>query len=70
MIQDLFLSGDRAGAVQAVSDDLVDELALIGPRGHVAEQLAQWRTGPISTLIVEPTTDAAIEQIAEIWAAL
>lgn len=67
VIQDLFLSGDRAGATAAVSDQLVDELALVGPAGHIAEQIASWRDGPITTLIVEPTRDEAIEQIAEIW---
>ncbi len=67
VIQDRFLSGDRGGAVEAVSDELVDDLALVGPAGHVAEQLAVWREGPITTLIVEPTHGAAIDQIAEIW---
>ena len=66
-IQSLFLSGDRAGATAAVSDALVDELALVGPREHVAEQLNEWRKCPIETLIVEPTTDEAIKQLAEIW---
>jgi hypothetical protein len=69
VIQDRFLSGDRAGAVAAVSDQLVDELALVGPAGHVAEQIAAWREGPITTLIVEPTRDEAIEQIVEVWSA-
>ncbi|WP_426573990.1 LLM class F420-dependent oxidoreductase [Aquihabitans sp. McL0605] len=70
IIQDLFLSGDRGGAVAAVSDQLVDELALVGPAAHVADQLAAWREGPLATLIVEPTTGGAIEQIAEIWSTL
>ena len=50
-----------------MSDELVDDLALVGPAGHVAEQLARWRQGPITTLIVEPTRGAAVDQIAEIW---
>lgn len=66
-IQDLFLAGDRAGATAAVSDELVDELALVGPNGHVREQLAEWRRCPISTLIVEPTSEHALEQLATIW---
>ncbi len=41
-----------------------------GPPAHVAEQLAAWRDGPITTLIVEPTRVDAIEQVAEIWASL
>jgi F420-dependent oxidoreductase-like protein len=70
LIKDLFLGGDRQGAVAAVSDELVDDLALVGPPGHVAEQLATWRDGPITTLVVEPTRGAAIEPIAEIWSSL
>ncbi len=67
-IQDLFLAGDRKGATAAVSDALVDDLAIVGPAGHVAEQLSQWKQCPIETLIVEPTSEAGIEKIAELWA--
>jgi hypothetical protein len=70
VIQDLFLSGDHASSVKAVSDELVDQLALVGPPGHIAEQLAAWREGPITTLIVEPTDANAIEPIAEIWSSV
>lgn len=66
-IQDLFLAGDRKDAVAAVSDALVDDLALVGPPGHVAEQLAVWRAGPIGTLIVEPTREDGVAQIARLW---
>ena len=31
-IQDLYLGGDRKGAIAAVPDELVDDLALVGPR--------------------------------------
>jgi F420-dependent oxidoreductase-like protein len=67
VIQSRFLAGDRGGAVAAVSDELVDELTLVGPPGHVAEQLEAWRACPISTLIVEPTSDEAIDQLAKLW---
>jgi F420-dependent oxidoreductase-like protein len=70
LIQDRFLAGDRAGATEAVSDALVDDLALVGPPAHVSEQLVEWKTSPITTLIVEPTTDGGIEQLAEIWASI
>jgi len=66
-IQTLFLAGDRAGALAATSDELVDELALVGPVGHIAEQLEAWRRCPITTLIVEPTRADAIAQLAELW---
>lgn len=66
-IQDLFLAGDRSGATAAVSDDLVDDLTLVGPAGHIAEQFAKWREGPVTTLIVEPARASSIEPLAEIW---
>jgi F420-dependent oxidoreductase-like protein len=66
-IQSRFLAGDRAGAIAAVGDALVDELALVGPPGHIAEQLDAWRQCPIDTLIVEPTRDDAIVTLAELW---
>jgi alkanesulfonate monooxygenase SsuD/methylene tetrahydromethanopterin reductase-like flavin-dependent oxidoreductase (luciferase family) len=67
LIQSRFLAGDRAAAIAAVPDALVDELALVGPPGPVAEQLVAWRQCPIDTLIVEPTRDVAIVRLAELW---
>ncbi|MCM3884556.1 LLM class F420-dependent oxidoreductase [Frankia sp. R82] len=66
-IQDLFLGGDRAGACAAVPDELVDDLALVGPPARIADQLAAWREGPLSTVIVEPTDHTMLEAIAGIW---
>jgi len=66
-IQDLYLSGQRTQAIAAVPDELVDDLALVGPPGHVAEQLAVWKECPVATLIVEPTRLDALEQIAALW---
>ena len=67
MIQSRFLSGDRSGSIDAVSDELVDDLALVGPPNHVAEQLSAWREGPITPLIVEPTHGTTIEAVAAVW---
>lgn len=66
-IQDLFLGGDRAAACAAVPDELVDDLALVGPLPRVADQLAAWREGPITTLIAEPTDPAMMEPLASVW---
>ncbi len=67
VIQDLYLSGDRAGASAAVPDALVDDLALVGPPARIADQLAVWREGPITTLIVEPVEASMMETVASLW---
>ena len=64
-IQDLFLGGDRGGAARAVSDDLVDDLALVGPVGRIRERVGQWAAGPLTTLILEPTDLSMLGAIAE-----
>jgi F420-dependent oxidoreductase-like protein len=66
-IQDLFLGGKRAQAAAAVPDALVDDLALVGPPGRIADQLARWREGPVTTMIVEPTEPGMMEAVAGIW---
>ncbi len=66
-IQDLFLSGQRAEAIAAVPDELVDDLCLVGPRDVVAGQLEKWRGSPITTLIAEPTNAQSMRVIADLW---
>jgi F420-dependent oxidoreductase-like protein len=68
-IQDLYLGGERAAAVDAVSDALVDDLALVGPPARVRAQLATWRDGPVTTLIADPQGAGSLEAFASIWAA-
>ena len=39
-IQDLYLAGKKAEAIDAVPDELVRSVSLVGPRGFVKERLA------------------------------
>jgi F420-dependent oxidoreductase-like protein len=66
-IQDLFLGGDRKAATAAVSDELLDELALVGPRNRIADRLAAWRDGPVTTVIAEPIDADSMAAVAEVW---
>jgi Luciferase-like monooxygenase len=50
-IQDLYLAGKKMEAVLAVPDQLVDEVALCGPRERIAERLSIWRESGITTMI-------------------
>ena len=42
-IQELYLSGMKGEAAMAVPDELVDEIALVGPKERIAERLEAWR---------------------------
>jgi F420-dependent oxidoreductase-like protein len=66
-IQNLFLAGDRKAARAAVSDSLVDDLALVGPVARIADQLDAWREGPVTTMILEPTSLDDLEAISKLW---
>ncbi|MBI1282116.1 MAG: LLM class F420-dependent oxidoreductase [Anaerolineaceae bacterium] len=49
-IQDLYLAGDKAGAVSAVPNELVDAVALCGSKARIKDRLALWKDSPITTL--------------------
>ncbi len=49
-IQELYLSGDKAGAVSAVPNELVDAVALCGSKARIKDRLALWRNSPVTTL--------------------
>jgi F420-dependent oxidoreductase-like protein len=49
-IQAAYLSGDRGAAMARVPAELIDEVALVGPRERVRERLARWLESPVTTL--------------------
>jgi len=51
-VQELFLSGRRDEAVDAVPDALADEISLVGPAGRIKERLAAWESSPVTTLLI------------------
>ncbi len=51
-IQDLFMSGQRDQAIAAVPDELVDEIALCGPKERIRERLQAWKDSPVTQLNV------------------
>ena len=50
IIQDYYLAGKRAEAIGAVPNELVDDVALCGPKERIRERLEIWRAAPITTL--------------------
>ncbi|MEZ4663465.1 MAG: LLM class F420-dependent oxidoreductase [Caldilineaceae bacterium] len=49
-IQRHYLAGDKAAAISAVPDGLVDAVALCGPAARIRERLALWQNSPVTTL--------------------
>jgi F420-dependent oxidoreductase-like protein len=65
-IQDLYLDGKKLEATAAVPDELVDEIALVGPRERIADRLDAWRDSGITTLVVGATQPEALRTMAEL----
>ncbi len=56
-VQDLYLSGHKREAVGAIPTKLVEEVALIGPRDKIREDLEMWRQSLVTTLVVSAPVD-------------
>jgi F420-dependent oxidoreductase-like protein len=49
-IQDLYLTGEHGAAMMKVPPELIDEVALVGPRERIKERLSRWLNSPVNTL--------------------
>jgi len=65
-IQDLFLDGKQRDAAAAVPDELVDELALVGPRERIAERLEAWKESGATAMLVSTRDPATLRAVAEL----
>lgn len=65
-IQDFYLAGKKMEAVMAVPDELVDEVALCGPKERIAERLESWKNCGITTLICGASDINTVRVMAEL----
>jgi F420-dependent oxidoreductase-like protein len=65
-LQDLYLSGRKNEAQAAVPDELVDAVALVGPKERIRDQLARWKASPIKTLLIGTGQPEALKLLAEL----
>jgi F420-dependent oxidoreductase-like protein len=65
-IQDLYLGGHQREAIAAVPDELVDAVALIGPKERIRDRLEAWRETPVTTLVVGSPQPEAMRTLAEL----
>ena len=64
-IQDHFLAGRREQAVDAVPDQLVDEIALVGSPERIRDRLAAWKDSFVTMLLVGSRDPVAVRTLAE-----
>lgn len=69
-IQELYLSGRKREAIEAVPDELVRGMSLIGPRGYVAERLAAFAEAGVTTLLLAPVAADRAESVRFVEEAL
>ena len=64
-IQDLYLEGRKDEATAAVPLDLVEKIALIGPKEKIRDDLAAWNESVVTTLMVGGDADT-LRMMAEL----
>lgn len=68
-IQDLYLDGKKFEAMSAVPDELVDEVALVGPAGRIKERLSVWKEagkkGHVGSMLIGGGQREALEIVAK-----
>ncbi|HEX5252285.1 MAG TPA: LLM class F420-dependent oxidoreductase [Mycobacterium sp.] len=69
-IQELYLSGRKQEAIDAVPDELVRGMSLIGPTGYVAERMAAFAEAGVTTLLVNPLAADHTESVRFVTEAL
>ena len=56
-------TGKKAEAIDAVPDELVRHVSLVGPRGFVKERLAAYAEAGVTTLLVQPLSEDRRESV-------
>jgi F420-dependent oxidoreductase-like protein len=65
-VQELYLAGRKEEATAAIPDELVDAVALCGPKRRIAERLERWQASPVGTLNMSTFDVEAVRLMAEL----
>ena len=65
-VQDLYLEGRKEEAAAALPGELIDTVALVGPRDRVRERLAVYRDAGVGTLMISPMAWTFEERAAQL----
>ena len=61
MVRDLYQKAERQRAAAAVSDDLIDAIAICGSPAHCREKLAEWRAHGVANALMNMPVNAPPE---------
>ncbi|HIA82869.1 MAG TPA: LLM class flavin-dependent oxidoreductase, partial [Rhodospirillales bacterium] len=68
-IQDHFLAGRRKKAQEAVPDELIDKVALVGPKERIVDRLQDWKKAAqvshVDSLLIKGVTKSDLLVFAE-----
>ncbi|MCZ6829558.1 MAG: LLM class F420-dependent oxidoreductase [Gammaproteobacteria bacterium] len=68
-VQDLYLSGQKPEAEALIPNDLIDEVALVGPRDRIRERLQRWKEagarGEVGSMLMGISDPEVMELMAE-----
>jgi len=70
LVRELYTSGDRKKAAAAVSDELIDAIAICGTPEHCREKLAEWRAAGMGSALINLPTGAPFEMTEMLLRAL
>jgi F420-dependent oxidoreductase-like protein len=65
-IQELYLDGKQRDAIAAVSDELIDDVSLVGPPERIRDRLAAWGESGATTLLVATRDLKSLRTMAEL----
>jgi hypothetical protein len=65
-IQELYLAGRKAEAIEAVPDEYCDEQGLVGPEARIREKYKAWADSGVTGLTVSTDNPEVLELMANI----
>lgn len=66
VVQELYLSGRKKEAEEAIPDEFADEMALVGPVERIRERFRAWEDAGVTTMLVNSTQPQAFQLMAEL----
>jgi len=70
LVKKLYDEGDRKKAAAAVSDDLIDRIAICGPPDYCRDKLAEWAEAGVGSALVNLPTGAPFEMTEQMLRAI